>query len=192
MKTCKSKSGTHNHPPAGNVSPQVDKPPLNTSTARTAPTQTPPVTLNTGYRTPEMSNTPSLTETLSPYVQLTPAPPKHACLETENQHLRQRVAELDYMIDALTNKAIDLEKELLKIKTPSLASTEIATQTDPYDCNFQLMKSICTQTQPLGLCPVVDQETQEESALMTTTSPCNRQDEPTQTDNTLQVDYQLA
>lgn len=201
MKTLKSKSGTHNHLPAEDASPQVDKPQLTTSTAQTAQTQTPSATPNTpstSYQTPEMSYTPSLTETLSPYVQLTPVTPKHACLETENQHLRQRVAELEYMIDALTNKAIDLEKELLKMRTTSVASTEISTQTDPYDCNSQLMKSICTQTQPLVLCPAVDQETQTESVLTTTTSSCNRQEGSTQTDSkeqhntTLQVDLQFA
>lgn len=65
--------------------------------------------------TPPEHQTPSLTELISPYVTLNPEPPKFINIEDENAYLRQRIAELVYTNNALTDKLISLEKDKMQL-----------------------------------------------------------------------------
>lgn len=188
LKTCASvkkllsKSGHHNHTPPVNSSPATKQSPV-------TPTQTPPAvpqtpTTDTSTRATE---TPSLTELLSPYTTLTPAPPKYQDQEAENQYLRQRLAELEYMTEALTNKAIDLEKELLQLRNPQeerLSKTPLQTE------NMQLL--IDQDTPPITLTSL-DQETQTDQVKPTfATSFCQTEAVPVRTDQTTQSDLSIC
>lgn len=70
------------------------------------------------YSSPALSDAvspPSLTELVSPYVKMSPVPPKYSCRRNKaSQQLCQRVVE--FTKEALTNKVIDLENLLLNLK----------------------------------------------------------------------------
>lgn len=85
-------------------------------------------------------DTPTLTELLSPYITLKPVPPTYSKLDEENTYLRQKVAELEYIKTALTDKLITLEGQLAKLnnsKTLNNISTT-ASQTDETYFNTNL------------------------------------------------------
>lgn len=65
--------------------------------------------------TPSENQRQSLTELLSPYITLRPEPPTFTNVEEENVYLRQRVAELAYTNNALTDKLISLEKHIMEL-----------------------------------------------------------------------------
>lgn len=109
FKTLRSKAGVHNHP---SPSTSTTASPAASPPATPTPDHTDTASSDLGTPTP----TPSLTELLSPYTTITPAPPKYTCLEEENTYLRQRVAELTFETDALTNKTIELEKQLIEAR----------------------------------------------------------------------------
>lgn len=141
IKKVKGTFGVHNHPPPAPTSTgKISAPSTPAHTNQSAP-QTPTSDISTSSQRSDLTETPSLTELLSPYTTIIPVAAKFDCPNEENQHLRQRVAELEYMTEALTNKSIDLEKELIQLKTPmSDTSVErmfdvaaaVSTQTDPF------------------------------------------------------------
>lgn len=120
MTSLKSKPSVHNHEPPDTEtpsSPSVSEP--STPTAST-PSQTPSFSTKstcTPLVLPLEAQTPPLTEILSPYTSLTPDPPKFPQLDQENEYLRQRIAELVYTNEALTNKLIDLEKQVSELNS---------------------------------------------------------------------------
>ncbi|KAG8313156.1 hypothetical protein J6590_006713 [Homalodisca vitripennis] len=111
--TCvKQTHSEHNHNPADKYIPSS---PLFSEPSTPTPLTPEPQTLTPETATlPEM-DPPSLTELLSPYVTLTPEPPKFPQLDEENKYLRQKLAELKYTNQALTDRLIDVEKRLLKL-----------------------------------------------------------------------------
>lgn len=117
LTSIKSKPTDHNHdPPDINIpsSPSVSEPPTPTSPSPTPSTPTAEAAAD--------PTTPSLTQLLSPYVTLTPEPPQFTQLDKENDFLRRKVAELNYTNSALTDRLIEVEKQLLKcneILTPA-------------------------------------------------------------------------
>lgn len=125
ITTVTSKPSSHNHkPPENDVSvpssPSISEP--STPTSETSSQQTPtwPTTDSKSTSTEEAASLeeqpPSLTELLSPYVTLTPDPPKFQKLEEENAYLRQRIAELTYTNESLTDRLILLEEDAIKLK----------------------------------------------------------------------------
>lgn len=122
----RTKPTTHNHEPPNSEtpsSPSTSEP--STPTSLTPSLQTPRFTSTLDVTdTPSQNSQPlSLTELLSPYTTLTPVPPRFSQQEEENQHLRQRVAELIYTNEALTDKLISLEKEIAVINQNKLQPT---------------------------------------------------------------------
>lgn len=70
--------------------------------------------LQTASQTPsvEEKHTPSLTKLVSPYIKIEPEPPKFQQIDEENnylQYLRQRVAELAYTNEALTDRLVTID-----------------------------------------------------------------------------------
>lgn len=60
----------------------------------------------------EEKHTPTLTELVYPYITIEPEPPKFQQIDEENsylQYLRQRVAELTYTNEALTDGLVTIE-----------------------------------------------------------------------------------
>lgn len=119
MISIRSKPIAHDHDPPDDStlsSPSVSG--LTTATTPTSdncPSQTP---LNATMDSLEAldSRTPTLTEILSPNLTLKLEPPKFPKLEEENKYLRQRVVELNYMNEALTNRLILLEKQKVELE----------------------------------------------------------------------------
>lgn len=72
----------------------------------------------------------SLTRLVSPYVTITPIPPTHLSMVGENRHLRQRIPELEFSKGYMTNKSIDLDRELLRIKIEVIGPCENYIPTD--------------------------------------------------------------
>lgn len=110
----KSKPTAHNHEPPDTKtpsSPSISEP--STPTSQTPSLQTPSRSIpTTDVNSEAITPSPSLTELLSPYTTLTPVPPTFSQPEEENNHLRQRVAELIYINEALTDRLIALEKQV--------------------------------------------------------------------------------
>lgn len=86
-------------------------------------------------------STPSLTELVAPYVTITPDPPKFLCVEKENIYLRQKVAELKFMIESLTTRTIEIEGKLLERNINKTNIQDSGTQTEKY-----LIEKICKPT----------------------------------------------
>lgn len=117
----KQKPSEHNHsPPDKHIpsSPSTSEP--STPTSLTPIPQTPTSETDTSLE----HGPPSLTSLLSPYITLTPEPPKFPQLDEENKHLRQKIAELSYTNSALTDRLIDVEKKLLELNENQVVPVE--------------------------------------------------------------------
>lgn len=96
IKTIKIKSGSHNHSaPATDPSlPSVaTTPSYHSQTTKTTPSND-SISSQSSETLSDAAASPSLTELVSPYMTITPVPPTYLCKEKENEHLRQRVAEI--------------------------------------------------------------------------------------------------
>lgn len=138
IKTVKSKSGSHNHQPPA-------KEPLflseSTSSTKLTTPKNDSIISHPSENLSDAAESPSLTDIVSPYITISPVLPKYSCKEMENEHLRQRVAELEFINEALTNKAIDLEKEIINLREiKDVKSSSV--QTDP-----RTMKNVSTHTE---------------------------------------------
>lgn len=125
VSAVKNKPSSHNHKPPDSdastfSSPSTSEPAI--PNAQTPSQETPfrstsdSMSTDTSEASSLEVHTPSLKELLSPHVTLTPNPPKFLQLEEENAYLRQRVAELTFMNEALTDKLISVEKENITLK----------------------------------------------------------------------------
>lgn len=104
----------HNHEPqTSNSEPST---PTSQTVSLLTPTRSISDSADTLLPTSE-DQTPSLTEILSPYTTITPEPPKFAKLDEENNYLRRRVAELVYTNEALTDRLISLEKQIIDLNS---------------------------------------------------------------------------
>lgn len=146
--TSKYTPGLHNHEPQ---TPSEPSTPTSQTSSLLTPTRS--ISDSADILVPSPAQTPSLSELLSPYTTITPEPPKFPNLYEENNYLRQRVAELVYTNEALTDRLISLEKQIIELNdtirdtSNTTISTEIQTDETKELDDTTKSKSVSTNVQ---------------------------------------------